>query len=101
MKKIFEKVKGNLALILLTLPVAVHAQGIVPKQLTSIGEQLLEALTGDLAKIIISCAFGASCIAYAVNKDNEHAKQKILAVLIATSLLTATEFIVSSIMGAA
>jgi hypothetical protein len=103
MKKFLGNVKGTLAAaLLLWLPAAtLAAQGIVPSQLTSIGEQILEALTGDFAKIIISCSFGASCIAFAVNKDNEHAKQKIGAVMVATALLTATEFIVDAIMGSA
>jgi type IV secretory pathway VirB2 component (pilin) len=66
----------------------------VEGKLTSLGDQILEMMTGDVAKIVISCAFAGSCIAYAVNKDNEQAKQKILAVVIATALLASAQWIV-------
>jgi type IV secretory pathway VirB2 component (pilin) len=70
----------------------------VEGRLEGLGNQILGMMTGDVAKAIISCAFAGSCIAYAVNKDNEQAKQKILAVVIATALLTAAEWAVGWIL---
>jgi type IV secretory pathway VirB2 component (pilin) len=68
-------------------------QADVEGKLASFGNQILGMLTGSIAKAVISCAFAGSCIAYAVNKDNEQAKQKILAVVIATALLGSAQWI--------
>jgi hypothetical protein len=108
MKKLIGRMKGagrKLTTFLLlagagAYPAFGQAQQIVPVQLEGLADQVLKALTGGLAKTIISCAFGASCIAYAVNKDNEQAKQKILAVVIATALLTAADWIIGAILEA-
>jgi hypothetical protein len=73
----------------------------VEGKLTGIGNTILGYLTGDVAKIIISCAFAGSCIAYAVNKNNDEAKQKLLAVIIATVLLGTGQWIVGSLLTSA
>ena len=73
---------------------------LVPGELTTVADQILGALTGDLAKVIIACAFAGSCIAYAVNKDNEQAKQKALAVIIAAAALGSAQIIVETVMKA-
>jgi type IV secretory pathway VirB2 component (pilin) len=76
------------------------AGNLVPGELKTVADQVLEALTGDLAKVIIACAFAGSCIAYAVNKDNEQAKQKALAVIIAAAALGLSLEIVDLVMKA-
>ncbi|MDR1362649.1 MAG: TrbC/VirB2 family protein [Spirochaetaceae bacterium] len=103
MKKLLRSVKNRITtfyLLALAGPAFGQAND-VQGRLSSLGDQILEMLTGDIAKVIISCAFAGSCIAYAVNKDNEQAKQKILAVVIATALLGLAQWIVDWILGAA
>jgi hypothetical protein len=89
-------------LFLLSFAGPAFAQDVdVAGKLQGLGEQILAMLTGGVAKAIISCAFAGSCIAYAVNKDNEQAKQKIIAVIIATVLLGMAQWIVTWVLGAA
>jgi hypothetical protein len=83
---------------------ALYAQaggdGIVPAQLVTLGQQILDAFTGTLVRVILGCCFAGSCVAYAYNKDNEKMKSKILAVLVAAGLLTIASTVVDTIMNA-
>ncbi|GHU78534.1 hypothetical protein FACS189462_3360 [Spirochaetia bacterium] len=82
-------------LILAAFPL--YAAELVPTQLSNLAESLLEAFTGDVAKIIIGICFAGSCIAYAFNKDNEKMKGKVVAVVVATGLLALSQVIVDKI----
>jgi type IV secretory pathway VirB2 component (pilin) len=73
----------------------------VENRLEGLGIEILGMLTGPVAKAVISCAFAASCIGYAVNKNNDEAKQKILAVVIATALLGAAQWLTDWLLATA
>jgi type IV secretory pathway VirB2 component (pilin) len=80
-----------IALALLAASAPLYAQDLVPAGLKSIADNVLEAFTGDLAKVILGCCFAGSCVAYGYNKDNEKMKGKLLAVIVATGLLVLTQ----------
>jgi hypothetical protein len=88
------------ASMLLVMSIPLYAQsGIVPSELETLGDQILAAFTGDLARIILGCCFAGSCIAYAYNKDNEKMKGKILAVMVACALLAIGSGVIETLMG--
>jgi type IV secretory pathway VirB2 component (pilin) len=85
-----------ITLALLAASVPLYAQ-IVPAGLTSMADEIQEAFTGDLARVILGCCFAGSCIAYGYNKDNEKMKGKLLAVVIATGLLVLSQTIIKQV----
>jgi hypothetical protein len=86
-----------LMFVLLAVSAPLYAQDIIPEGLTSIGESIQSAFTGDLAKIILGCCFAGSCIAYGYNKDNEKMKGKLIAVVVATGLLVITQQVMTKL----
>ena len=95
-KKVFQNLFFFLAFVFGGFPVFAFGE-VVPVQLTSLAESILDAFTGDIAKIIIGICFAGSCVAYAFNKDNDRMKAKLVAVVIATGLLALSQVIVEKI----
>ena len=95
-----KKIPGNhffyLAFLLGAVPAFALGE-VVPLQLTTLAESILDAFTGDIAKIIIGICFAGSCVAYAFNKDNDRMKAKLVAVVVATGLLALSQVIVEKI----
>ena len=95
-KKVFRNLFFFLALGFAVPPLFAF-NDVVPVQLTSLAESILDAFTGDIAKIIIGICFAGSCVAYAFNKDNDRMKAKLVAVVVATGLLALSQVIVEKI----
>lgn len=71
---------------------------VIPGEVQSTLEEVRNAFTGDLARIIVGICFAGSCIAYAYNKDNEKMKAKMIAVMIGSGLLALSQSIVDNVM---
>ena len=85
------------AVLLLASGVPVFAADIVPAGLTTLSQSVMDAFTGDVAKIIIGICFAGSCVAYAFNKDNDRMKGKIVAIVVATGLLALCQVVIDKV----
>jgi len=85
---------------LLVLGAGLYAQStvVIPGEVQTTLEEVRNAFTGDLARILVGIFFAGSCIAYAYNKDNEKMKAKMIAVMIGSGLLALSQSIVDNVM---
>ncbi|MCD1653529.1 TrbC/VirB2 family protein [Treponema zuelzerae] len=84
---------------LLVLGAGLYASTVViPDEVQTTLEEVRNAFTGDLARILVGIFFAGSCIAYAYNKDNEKMKAKMIAVMIGSGLLALSQSIVDNVM---
>lgn len=90
----------SLFALLLLVGASLCAQStvVIPGEVQSTLEEVRNAFTGDIARIIVGICFAGSCIAYAYNKDNEKMKAKMIAVMIGSGLLALSQSIVDNVM---
>ena len=73
---------------------------IIPKGMTTLAENIRDAFTSPLVKVILGIMLCGSAVAYAFNKDNEKIKRNALAILIAAAILMTSTFIIDAIWSA-
>jgi hypothetical protein len=73
-----KKIFSLITFFSLTLPL--YAQGIMPRGMTSLAEQILEIFSGRFVQIIFAIFFCGAAVAYGFNKDNEKIN-KLISVL--------------------
>ncbi len=94
-----QKILFFLAIFIVTgLSVFAQSSVVIPGEVQSTLEEVRNAFTGDLARILVGIFFAGSCIAYAYNKDNEKMKAKMIAVMIGSGLLALSQGIVDNVM---
>jgi len=70
---------------------------VIPPQLQTVSQQIEEAFTGPIVKIILVCCLAACGIAYAFNKDNEKMKRNLIAIIVGIVIIGAATEIVAMV----
>jgi len=93
------KLKIMFLMLLLIAAAPLFAQTI-PAGLTTLSENIRDAFTSDIVKIILVCCLAGCGVAYGFNKDNEKMKRNIIAIAVAIAIVMGAQGIVDTIWSA-